>query len=56
MKLGYITSGATTIQVDTTFGYEASGHKLNAILYRNPETDRGEIAVLSFLADETEES
>ena len=56
MKLGYITSWATTIQVDTTFGYEASGHKLNAILYRNPETDRGEIAVLSFLADETEES
>ena len=56
MKEGYIKSGATVVQVDTTFGFESSGHKLNALLYRNPATDKGEVAVLSFLADETEHS
>ena len=56
MMQGFINSGATTVQVYTTFGVEASGHKLNALLYRNPNTNRGEVAVLSFLADESEHS
>ena len=56
MMQGYISSGVTTIQVDTTFGFDHSGHKLNAVLYRNPNSDRGEVAVLSFLADETAHS
>ena len=56
MMEGYVNSRATTVQLNPTFGFESSGHKLNALLYRNPATGRGEVVVLSFLADETAHS
>ena len=56
MKKGYVGANPTVVQVDTTFGLEQSGYKLNAILYRNPSTGRGEVAVLAFMADETAHS
>ena len=56
MIKGLVGSHAEVIQIDTTFGLENSGHKLAAILYRNGSTGKGEVASLSFLADETKES
>lgn len=56
MKKGFIGSNPTVVQVDTTFGFERSGYKLNVILYRNPTTGKGEVAQVAFMADETLES
>jgi hypothetical protein len=53
MRNGYVGANPTVIQIDSTFGFEESGYKLNAVLYRNPATGRGEIVQLSFMADET---
>ena len=35
---------------------EKSGYKLNALLYRNPVSGKGQVALLSFIADETAKS
>ena len=56
MKKAFLGSNPTVIQVDTTFGFERSGYKLNAILYCNPSTGKGEIVQLAFMADETGDS
>ena len=32
---------------------EKSGYKLNALLYRNPVSGKGQVALLSFIADES---
>ena len=56
MKRAFIGSNPSVVQVDTTFGFERSGYKLNAILYCNPSTGKGEIVQLSFMADETLDS
>ena len=56
MKRGYVDAKPTVIQVDTTYGLEQCGYKLNAVLYKNGTTGKGEICVLSFMADETAES
>ena len=42
--------------LDTTYGFETSGHKLNIILYHNPATNRGEICQIAIMADECLES
>ena len=56
MASAFLGSKPTVLQIDTTFGFDRSKHKLCAILYRNPSTGRGEIAMFGFLADETLES
>ena len=41
---------------DTTFGYCQEGYKLAAFCYSNSVSDRGELAFLVFLSDETADS
>ena len=41
---------------DTTFKFESRGYKLCSLLYLNPITNKGEMAQMSFLSDETEDS
>ena len=56
MKRAYCGAKPTVVQIDTTFGLESSGYKLNAVLYRNPTTGKGEVVHLAFMADETADS
>jgi hypothetical protein len=56
MKRAYSGAKPTVVQIDTTFGIESSGYKLNAVLYRNPATGKGEVVQLAFMADETNDS
>ena len=45
-------SNPSVCNVDTTFKFEESGYKLNAVLYLNPVTGKGEVVQFAFLADE----
>ena len=56
MKRAFTCSSSSCVQLDSTFGIETSGYKLAAILYHSKATNRGEIAGLCFLADETKET
>ena len=56
MKKAYLGTDPTVIQVDTSFNFESAKYKLSAICYFNPTTTKGEIASLSFMADETKKS
>ena len=56
MKKAYLGTDPTVIQVDTSFNFESAKYKLSAICYYNPTTTKGEIASLSFMADETQKS
>ena len=53
MKKAYLGADPTVVQIDTTFGVEKAGYKLNTVVYRNPVTGKGEVARISFMADET---
>ena len=56
MRKAYIGTDPTVIQVDTSFNFESAKYKLNAICYFNPTTNKGEIAMLSFMADESKKT
>ena len=49
-------SNPSVANIDTTFKFENSGHKLSAAAYLNPVTGKGEIAQFMFLADECDET
>ena len=49
-------SNPSVVNIDTTFKFENSGHKLCAAAYLNPVTGKGEIAQFMFLADECDET
>ena len=49
-------SNPSVVNIDTTFKFENSGHKLCAAAYLNPVTGNGEIAQFMFLADECDET
>lgn len=56
MKKGYLTSMPSVIQIDTTYNFEVSGYKLCCIVYLNPGTGKGEVAMMSFMEDECKEA
>ena len=56
MKQAYRGADPSVIQCDTTFNFESAGYKLSAIVYLNNVTGKGEVAQLSFHADETSET
>lgn len=53
MKEAFLKSSCTTLQVDTSFDFDASKYKLCAICYLNPTNNRAELGALAFLAEET---
>ena len=52
MKKACLGINPTVFQCDTTFKFDTSNYKMSAFLYLNPVSNRGEIAQISFLADE----
>ena len=56
MKNAFRGTEPNVVNIDTTFNVEENGYKLNACLYLNPVTKKGEIAQFSLLADEGKES
>ena len=53
MKQAYRGADPSVVQCDTTFNFESAGYKLSAMVYLNKVTGKGEIAQLSFHADES---
>jgi len=53
MKKAFLNSACTTVQVDTSFNFDASKYKVNAFCYLNPTTNRAELCAVAFLSDET---
>ena len=58
IKMAKAYSGAkpTVVLFDTTFGFNQEGYKMSAFSYTNPVSNKGEIAMLIFLADEGAEA
>ena len=58
IKMAKAYSGAkpTVVLFDTTFGFSQEGYKMSAFSYTNPVSNKGEIAMLIFLADEGAEA
>ena len=56
MKRAFKGAKPDVVLVDTTFNFSNSCYKMSAFCYLNPVTNRGEIAQLSFMADECEEA
>lgn len=58
IKMAKAYSGAkpTVVLFDTTFGFSREGYKMSAFCYTNPVSNKGEIAMLIFLADEGAEA
>ena len=52
MKKACLGTNPAVVQCDTTFKFDTSNYKMSAFLYLNPVSNRGEIAQISFLADE----
>lgn len=56
MRAGYRGSNPGVVNIDTTFNFETAGYKLNAVLYHNPTTGKGEVVQFAIMADECDES
>lgn len=56
MKEAFWDSNPSVCNVDTTFNFEVAGYKLNAVLYLNTVTGKGEVAQFGLFADETDET
>ena len=56
MRKAYNGCRPETAQIDSTFNLESSKYIVNGVLFLDPATGKGELASISFMADETAES
>ena len=56
MRAGFQASDPGVVNLDTTYNFERASYKLNAVLYLNPTSGKGEVAQFCFMADECDKS
>ena len=56
MKQAFRGTSPQIVQMDSTFGLETGNYKLNAVCFHSPVTNRGEMAMLSWIASESREN
>ena len=56
MRAGFQGSDPGIINIDTTFNFESASYKLNAVMYLNPTSGKGEVAQFCFMADACDKS